>query len=274
MKMKHLSLKSVLASFLHGCKRLMCITAIVTFCYLFVWIFYLFILCTLVLATITLVKKRKCVWKRKKRNGEDVSNSKTSALLSEWSMEMTTPNHSALQWSEWLNYLIVNWFSVRVIIKVNLLNDFWFSNSRSWWRPQSDKSQVFHSWRVSENKYRKRRRPSLLLPPFHMCSGHRKHPAGVQRLQRHHPENAPAAVWTLVISLTHPPIRPKPQTNQYYWRLAHHPSLLTSLILTHSSVGGDGGWREPLFCVLLSMLLFGLPLFLPFHQAFGYLLTF
>lgn len=38
------------------------------------------------------------------------------------------------------------------------------------------------------------RRQTLLLPPLHLRRGHREHPAGVQRLPGHHPENAPAAM--------------------------------------------------------------------------------
>lgn len=40
---------------------------------------------------------------------------------------------------------------------------------------------------------------TLLLPTLHLCCGHREHPTGVQRLPGHHPENAPAAVRTLVM---------------------------------------------------------------------------
>lgn len=40
---------------------------------------------------------------------------------------------------------------------------------------------------------------TLLLSTLHLCRGHREHPTGVQRLPGHHPENAPAAVRTLVM---------------------------------------------------------------------------
>lgn len=52
---------------------------------------------------------------------------------------------------------------------------------------------------LSADQHCERRRQTLLLPPLHLCRGHREHPAGVQRLPGHHPENAPAAVRTLVM---------------------------------------------------------------------------
>ncbi len=91
-----------------------------------------------------------------------------------------------------------------------------------------------------------------------MCSGHRKHPPGLQRLPRHHPENAPAAVRTLVISLqlftNMSPNSPCPHNSWgqnrrriYYWRLAHHPSVFRCFILTHDSEQRLAGFFPPRF---------------------------
>jgi len=58
----------------------------------------------------------------------------------------------------------------------------------------------------TEDKYGERRRPALLLPPLYVCSGHRKHPQSVQRLSRHHSEDASPPVRTLVRGLTMEPV--------------------------------------------------------------------
>lgn len=58
----------------------------------------------------------------------------------------------------------------------------------------------------AEDKHSNWRWQALLLPPLHMCSGHRKHPQSVQRLSRHHSENASSPVWTLVIRITVEPV--------------------------------------------------------------------
>lgn len=50
----------------------------------------------------------------------------------------------------------------------------------------------------AEDQHCDRGRQALLLPTLHLCRGHREHPQGVQRLPRHHPENAPQTVRTLV----------------------------------------------------------------------------
>lgn len=51
----------------------------------------------------------------------------------------------------------------------------------------------------SEDQHSKRRRPPLLLPTLHVRSGHGEHPARLQWLPRHHPENASSPVRALVI---------------------------------------------------------------------------
>lgn len=63
---------------------------------------------------------------------------------------------------------------------------------------------AWRMWRVvsvssSADQHCERRRQTLLLPPLHLRRWHREYPAGVQRLPGHHPENAPAAVRTLVM---------------------------------------------------------------------------
>lgn len=58
----------------------------------------------------------------------------------------------------------------------------------------------------TEDKYSERRRPALLLPTLHVCSGHRKYPQSVQRLSRHHSEDAPPPVRTLVREITVEPV--------------------------------------------------------------------
>lgn len=57
-----------------------------------------------------------------------------------------------------------------------------------------------------EDKYGERRRAALLLPALHVCGGHGKHPQSVQRLSRHHPEDAPPPVRTLVRGITVEPV--------------------------------------------------------------------
>lgn len=52
---------------------------------------------------------------------------------------------------------------------------------------------------LSADQHCERRWQTLLLSTLHLCCGHREHPTGVQRLPGHHPENAPAAVRTLVM---------------------------------------------------------------------------
>lgn len=120
-----------------------------------------------------------------------------------------------------------------------------------------------------------------------MRSGHRKHPPGLQRLPRHHPENAPAAVRALVISLRlagtlvlFTNVSPNSHTREaktadkeYYWRLEHHPLVFSCLILIRDS-GRSVGWKTERVTGFFPTFLFGLPLFLPFHEASGYLLFF
>ena len=51
---------------------------------------------------------------------------------------------------------------------------------------------------TTENQHCKRWWQTLLLPPFYLCRGHREHSPGLQRLPRHHSENAPSTVRALV----------------------------------------------------------------------------
>lgn len=55
-------------------------------------------------------------------------------------------------------------------------------------------------WYVPAHQHSKWRWEALLLPSFHMCGGHREHPACVQWLPWHHPAHAPAPVWAVVMS--------------------------------------------------------------------------
>jgi hypothetical protein len=43
------------------------------------------------------------------------------------------------------------------------------------------------------------RGPTLLLSSFHMCCWYGEHSEGIQRLSRHHSENASASIWVTVI---------------------------------------------------------------------------
>lgn len=52
---------------------------------------------------------------------------------------------------------------------------------------------------LTEDQHSERRRPALLLPTLHLCSRHREYPPRLQRLSRHHPEDAPPPVWAFVI---------------------------------------------------------------------------
>lgn len=51
----------------------------------------------------------------------------------------------------------------------------------------------------TEDQHSKRGREALLLPPLHLCCWHGKHPPCLQRLSRHHPEDAPATVRAVVM---------------------------------------------------------------------------
>lgn len=53
----------------------------------------------------------------------------------------------------------------------------------------------------TEDQHSKRGREALLLPPLHLRRRHRKHPQGLQRLSRHHPADAPAAVRAVVMGM-------------------------------------------------------------------------
>lgn len=64
--------------------------------------------------------------------------------------------------------------------------------------PVPSRLHLFHL-SLSADQHCERRWQTLLLSTLHLCCGHREHPTGVQRLPGHHPENAPAAVRTLVM---------------------------------------------------------------------------
>lgn len=52
---------------------------------------------------------------------------------------------------------------------------------------------------LTEDQHSEWRRQTLLLPSLHLRRRHREHPARLQRLPRHHPEDAPPPVRALVI---------------------------------------------------------------------------
>ncbi len=60
---------------------------------------------------------------------------------------------------------------------------------------------VFHLFfsPTTEDQHSKRGREALLLPPLHLRRRYGKHPARLQRLSRHHPADAPAAVRAVVM---------------------------------------------------------------------------
>lgn len=58
------------------------------------------------------------------------------------------------------------------------------------------------------------RRQALLLPALHVCRGHREHPPRLQRLQGHHPADAPQAVRAPVSPPTPPRVPGPPGTEQ------------------------------------------------------------
>lgn len=90
------------------------------------------------------------------------------------------------------------------------LHSYWFRQTylvrileivmERWWNEQFEgKKWHLSHLSLSADQHCERWWQTLLLPTLHLCRGHREHPTGVQRLPGHHPENAPAAVRTLVM---------------------------------------------------------------------------
>lgn len=57
----------------------------------------------------------------------------------------------------------------------------------------------FFLFNFSADKHIKWRGSTLLLSTLHMCCWYREHSEGIQRLSRHHSENASASIWVTVI---------------------------------------------------------------------------
>ncbi|XP_040062628.1 guanine nucleotide-binding protein G(s) subunit alpha isoform X2 [Ixodes scapularis] len=88
---------------------------------------------------------------------------------------------------------------------LDLFKSIWNnSRHRDRRRSRSHSSKVLHPRRIPAHQHSQWRWQALLLPTLHLCRGHGEHPPRIQRLPRHHPEDAPPPVRALVMCTCSP----------------------------------------------------------------------
>lgn len=91
----------------------------------------------------------------------------------------------------------------------------------------------------TEDQHSERGREALLLPPLHLRRRHGKHPPCLQRLSRHHPEDAPAAVRAVVMGEERCSATKKQKKKNHAktdWTMKHPEPWVSELPLVHRGV--------------------------------------